>query len=522
MHTQMQSFVDTLDKWFNAEDIALNINGCLGCNQCAQACAWYLETGDERQIPRVRADFVREVWWAYKTPLGRLKTALGLQKAPTVEDLREHMDQYWSCTLCGRCTLTCPMGISNRRLFRIARAAYMESGISLENPTIKAIVDNTRKMRHSFGLSRKEVFTRPGLLLEYEGVDAPVDVKGAEYLFVCPAAGNTKIPELGIKLIKILNVAGINYTVSSEVVDTGTEADHIAMHHELSRQLLLEWEEVAEKLGVTTVVVAECGCDERTMYFDASETLGRPFKFPVISIDTLLQESIEDGRVPIEKIDQSVTFHDPCYVVRLSGLGDKYRDMLNVLVKDFREMTPNREQNYCCNCGAGGMRLPEQTQLRRKISRLKANQIEATGAELVTTPCAVCYLGMKDTTEHYQQATPEKRKARMFFEIIYDAMMKALERRGEVHRVRTPATFALVGGDAQSCSLSSTLNRMKSDPEFPALLEKLRKDPNISSYAYENPDFWGYFEGIVESLAPSASRSPQVTQLPSKKSAAAH
>ncbi|MEI6414525.1 MAG: (Fe-S)-binding protein [Pseudomonadota bacterium] len=499
MNQQMQTFVNTLDKWFNAEDIALNIEGCLGCNQCGQACAWYLETGDERMHPKVRADFIRDVWHAY-TPLGRLKTVLGFQQAPTVEDLRGHMDQYFKCTLCGRCTLACPVGISNRRIFRAARAAYMESGLSLENPTIKAIVDNTRDKRHSFGLSRKDVFIRPALLLDYEGVEVPVDVKGAEHLFVCPAAGNTKIPELGINLIKILNVAGVDYTVSSDVTDTGTEVDHIAVHHELSRQLLLEWEAVAEKLGVKDVVVAECGCDERTMYFDAEETLGRPFKFPVISIDTIIHECINNGKLPVKKIDQSVTFHDPCYVVRLSGLGDKYREMLNVLVKDFREMTPNKEQNYCCNCGAGGMRLPEQTDLRRKVSRLKAKQIEDTGAELVTTPCAVCYLGMKDTTEYYKQATPQKRKARMFFEIVYDAMMKALESRGETDRVRTPAVLTRLGDQARVCSLSSMLNEMKHDPELPAMLEKLRKDPNINNYAYEHPDFWKYFDSVVHEI----------------------
>lgn len=499
MEPQMSAFVDTLDRWFDAEDVALNVQGCVGCNQCGQACAWYLETGDEKLHPRVRSDFIRDVWRAYKTPMGRLKTALGLEKAPTVQDLRDHMASYWACTLCGRCTLACPLGISNRRLYRAARAAYMDSGLALENPTIKAIVENTRDKRHSFGLDRKEVFVKPGLFLGYEGVDMPVDVTGAKYLFVCPAAGNTKIPELGIKMIKILNAAGADYTVSTDITDTGTEIDHIAVHHALSKQMLVEWEEAAEKLGCEVVVVAECGCDVRTMYVDAEETLGRPFKFPVVSIDTLFEQFIEEGLIPVEKLDPSITFHDPCYVTRLSGMGDRYRVMLNVLANDFREMTPNREQNYCCNAGAGGMRLPENTETRRKISRLKANQIENTGAEIVTTPCAVCYLGLKDTTEHYKQATPEKRKVRMFFEVVYDAMMKGLETRCETDRVRKPAIFGAIGeAQAKEHSLAAWMNKLMDDPTFPALVEKLRKDPNVGNYARENPDFWKYFDKVAE------------------------
>jgi len=88
-------------------------------------------------------------------------------------------------------------------------------------------------------------------------VEVPVDVKGAEYLFVCPSAGNTRIPEYGVKLIKILNAAQINYTISSKVTDTGTEIDHIAVHHELSKVMLEEWEHAVEELQSKYVIVAE-------------------------------------------------------------------------------------------------------------------------------------------------------------------------------------------------------------------------------------------------------------------------
>jgi hypothetical protein len=30
-------------------------------------------------------------------------------------------------------------------------------------------------------------------------------------------------------------------------------------------------------------------------------------------------------------------------------------------------MTPNKEHNYCCNGGAGGMRLPENTEKEEKF-----------------------------------------------------------------------------------------------------------------------------------------------------------
>jgi Fe-S oxidoreductase len=493
----LKKFVDSLDHWLTEEDIGLNMYGCVECNQCGEACAWYIETGEEEMHPKVRADFIRKVWKRYKTPMGKILGSLGLIDSPTVDDLRKNMYIYWQCTLCGRCTLACPMNISNRSLYRAMRAAYTESGLSYENPTIRSIIENTEKVRHSFGLSREYVFARPGLFLGYEGVELPVDVKGAEYMFVCPSAGNTKIPELGIKLIKLLNTAQINYTISSKVVDTGTEIDHIAVHHELSKVMLEEWENAAEELNSKYVIVAECGCDVRTMYVEAEKTLGRPFKFPIISIDTILERAIDEGKLPVEPIDESVTFHDPCYVVRLSGRGEEYRRFLPKVVKDFREMTPNREQNYCCNGGAGGMRLPENTEKRRKISRLKAEQIKNTGADLVTTPCAVCYLNLKDTTEVYGIATSDNRKARMLFEIVYDAMMKALTKLKEENRVKIPYVFKNMSKEQQiKHSLSGFMEKLTRSNQFIEILKKLKDDPNVHAYAKENPGFWKYFEKI--------------------------
>jgi Fe-S oxidoreductase len=470
---------------------------------CGQACAWFIETGDEKMHPKNRSDFVRNVYNRYNTFTGKVKGALGLMKTPTLEDIKENMGVYWACTVCGRCTLSCPIGISNRRLYRGFRIAYTEAGISETNPTLKAIIDNSRDKKHSFGLSNEDVVAKPGLFLQYEGCEMPLDIPGAEYLFVCPAAGNTKIPELGIKGMKIMNAAGLDYTVSSKIIDTGTEIDHVAAHEGISKQMLLDWEEEAERLGVQTVIVAECGCDVRTMYVEATEILGRPFKFPIISIDSMWEDIVNEHAVPFEPINESVTMHDPCYVTRMSGMGEKYRKIMPKIVKDFREMTPNMEQNYCCNGGAGGMRMPENTERRRKISRLKANQIENTGAEIVATPCAICYLNMKDITEFYKQATPENRKARMFFEIFYDAMMKGLEKNSQTDLVKMPKLLKNMDKSTyKKHSIEGFMEDLKKNKKtvFVELLKKYRNDPNVLNYARENPGFWGYFDKVEKEV----------------------
>lgn len=208
MEAEMRAFVDSLRKNITAEDV-VNLEACLNCKMCGEACAWYLVTGDEKLHPTHKTGFIRQIYQRYMTVEGQIGGALGLVPTPTVADLQENMRYFWACTACGRCTLACPTGISIRRIVRLARAAYSDSGLSHANPTIRSIVENTERYRHSFGLTVPQVIGRVGLFLRSEGIEVPVDVHGAEMLFVCPAAGNTKIPDYGIKLIKILNAAGV-------------------------------------------------------------------------------------------------------------------------------------------------------------------------------------------------------------------------------------------------------------------------------------------------------------------------
>jgi len=90
-----------------------------------------------------------------------------------------------------------------------------------------------------------------------------------------------------------LNAAQINYTISSKVTDTGTEIDHIAVHHELSKVMLEEWEQAAEELQSKYVIVAECGCDVRTMYVEAEKPQVDRLNFLLfLSIQSLNKQSI--------------------------------------------------------------------------------------------------------------------------------------------------------------------------------------------------------------------------------------
>jgi Fe-S oxidoreductase len=68
---------------------------------------------------------------------------------------------------------------------------------------------------------------------------------------------------------------------------------------------------------------------------------------------------------------------------------------------DFRELTPNREEAYCCGGGAGLVALPEAYDLRMLAGKPKADQVKRSGAQVVAAACENCRLQLGDLSSHY-------------------------------------------------------------------------------------------------------------------------
>lgn len=108
-------------------------------------------------------------------------------------------------------------------------------------------------------------------------------------------------------------------------------------------------------------------------------------------------EYIESGQITLSKDFHTMraTYHDPCNYGRKSEkvFGHGYYEEGRIITKaccpDYQDMEPNREFNYCCGAGGGAWALPYNAE-RIFYGRVKARQIEDTGAELVIAPCHNC------------------------------------------------------------------------------------------------------------------------------------
>jgi Fe-S oxidoreductase len=220
----------------------------------------------------------------------------------------------------------------------------------------------------------------------------------------------------------IFHAAGESWTLSSKFYDVtnyGLFAGDDRSAAELTRRVLEE----GARLGVKEIILGECGHGFRSFRWEGPEWTAAPYPIPMRSVLELFDEYLQQDRLKVDPTRNPlrVTLHDPCNLVRWGGVIDAQRRVLRRVVSDFVEMTPNREQNYCCGGGGGLLSLEDWGNLRVKSGELKAKQIRATGAKIVATPCHNCADQLIELSRVYELNVEIKSVA----ELIYDAMTPA-------------------------------------------------------------------------------------------------
>ena len=152
------------------------------------------------------------------------------------------------------------------------------------------------------------------------------------------------------------------------------------------------------------LVLSECGHGYRATRCEGQNWAGMDLPFEMESSVITMLRYIQEGRIKVDKARNNVpvTFHDSCNNARSCGFYEEPRELLSLLVADFREMFPNRAENYCCSGGGGAMSMSEYTPLRLKAAKVKADQLKSTGAKMVVTTCHNCVDALTDLIRHYK------------------------------------------------------------------------------------------------------------------------
>ncbi len=399
------------------EAMKFYLETCTRCGVCTEACHVYASMGQIKYIAAYRHEIVRRIYKKYFKGRGKIWPSVGEARELSEMALEELYEAAYSCTGCRRCMVYCPFGIDTQMIMSIAKLLLI--GAHTEPEILTLLADTSVEKGKSLELF-KEGFLTGIKNLEKEVVKKwkieagetaiPVDVDGADLLYVALAGAHSIVPAAAI-----FNAAGENWTLSFfEAVNFGAFVGDPTKTKLILDRIVKE----AKRLKVKEVCICECGTAFRVM-----KQLSGKQPFEVSSITEVHSRYLREGRIKVDKskFKEPITYHDPCQIARNGGVIDEPRYILNRLSDDFREMSPEPKYNWCCGGGGGLVALGEDNlDFRMKSAKVKADQVQETGAKILTTACENCHTQLSDLNSHYEMGVEVKFLSSM----VADALMQ--------------------------------------------------------------------------------------------------
>ena len=306
-------------------------------------------------------------------------------------------DALWACTTCGACVQQCPVDIEHIDHFvDIRRNQVM---IESEFPSeLAGLFKNLETKGNPWGMNANgrtawiEEVEFPVRVFGMEGEDKiPDDV---EYLFWvgCAGAYDDRAKRTTKAVAELLHTAGINFMVLGEGETCTGDPARRAGNEFLYQMQAQQNVEVLNELGAKRIVVTCPHC---------LNTISREYpqlggNYEVVHHTVLLNQLVSENRLTLLKPeDETVTYHDPCYLGRHNKIYMPPRELLtNMPGVDLVEMDRNKDKSFCC--GAGGGRMWMEERIGTRINQNRGDEAIATGATKIAVACPFCSVMLND------------------------------------------------------------------------------------------------------------------------------
>ncbi len=377
---------------------------CNRCGFCQTRCPVYRVTGREASVARGHVARV---------------TAAAQGEVP-FEQVRESL---FACLLCRACTAECPPAIQTDRVVFAARANYLAQKQSplqrfifrtvLARPQLLktgARVMGWLKRQRLVGLAKflrvipwldqgyaeapqwmpaPKTFLRERLELRNP---SPIATKKVRYFVGC--AIDLAFPEVGEATVDLLEAAGCQVKIASNVccgLPPYAYGD-LEAARALARKNLAALQADSSETIITDCASCASFLQDYRELFDEND----PARMMAVEIagrikdltQYLLEAEISAKMEPLKAV---VTYHDPCHLSRYQSVTREPRALLRAIPGiEYRELP---EADWCCG-GAGSYSMSHY-EVSMEILARKMNNIRATNATIVVTPCPACVMQLR-------------------------------------------------------------------------------------------------------------------------------
>ncbi|MDQ0214180.1 Fe-S oxidoreductase [Oikeobacillus pervagus] len=308
-------------------------------------------------------------------------------------------EEIWACTTCRNCEDQCPvMNEHVDKIIDLRRYLVLTEG-KMDADAQRAM-QNIERQGNPWGLNRKEKENwREGR----EDIHVPTvkEVKKAgeefEYLFWVGAMGafDNRSQKIALSFAKLLNEAGVKFAIlgnkEKNSGDTPRRLGNEFLFQELATANIAEFEKNDVKKIVTI--------DPHAYNIFKNEYPDFGLEAEVYHHTELLAKLVKEGKlVPKYEVNETITFHDSCYLGRYNEVYDPPREILKSIsgVK-LIEMERNRETGMCCGAGGGLMWMEEDTGHRINVARTE--QALNVNPSVISSGCPYCLTMLSDGTK---------------------------------------------------------------------------------------------------------------------------
>lgn len=308
-------------------------------------------------------------------------------------------EEIWACTTCRNCEDQCPvMNEHVEKIIDLRRYLVLTEGKM--NPDAQRAIQNIERQGNPWGLNRKE---RENWRDSAEDVHVPTvkEMNKAgeefEYLFWVGSMGSydNRSQKIAFAFAKLLNEAGVKFAIlgnkEKNSGDTARRLGNEFLFQELATKNIEEMEKAEVKKIVTI--------DPHAYNTFKNEYPDFGLTAEVYHHTEVLAKLLKEGRLaPKHEVNETITYHDSCYLGRYNEVYEPPRAILKSIpgVK-LVEMERNRETGMCCGAGGGLMWMEEET--GHRINTARTEQALAVNPTVISTGCPYCLTMLSDGTK---------------------------------------------------------------------------------------------------------------------------
>jgi Fe-S oxidoreductase/nitrate reductase gamma subunit len=362
----------------------LDLDACTRCGRCQDHCPAYL-TEKPLSPKTLILDLKNHMHSRAPQILEAKSSGRQLEQTSAIVSSIIKEDVLWACTTCRSCMEHCPVYVEHvDKVVDMRRyQVLMESRFPEE---LTACFRGLEKNSNPWGLGYER---RAEWVKE---IDVPVlsELGGEEidllFFVGCIRSFDDRNKKVAVSMTRILNHLGIKFAIlGMEEGCCGDPARRVG--NEYLYQVLAQTNIETFRRYQIKRILTTCPHCYNTLKNEYSQ-LG--FSCEVVHHTVFLQENIKKGYLKVNHpLIKKLTYHDPCYLGRYSGIYEPPRDVLKSIPSfSLKEMKRSRIDSLCCGGGGGWMWMDEKIGKRMNLQRLE-DALE-TKAEWIATACPFC------------------------------------------------------------------------------------------------------------------------------------